>query len=103
MIAKALRYDARLSRVEGNEIQFITSEMMKKKFEQPKPRATINHVFSRLLGSSVVVRFLSDNDAASVAPGPSAEAVDRSEQAADETGETLLKIVTEEFGGTIAE
>jgi len=98
LIAKALRYDARLVKVAGNEIFFVTSELLKKKFEQAQPQANIESVFSHQLGRTVRVNFLTDNEATAMLSAPSTPI---STPAAGETEAALLKMMTEELGGQI--
>ena len=61
IMAEALRNQTKLYRVSGREIQFVTSELMKKRFEKPQPQAAINEAFSAAIGQTAVVHFLSDN------------------------------------------
>ena len=61
IMAESLRNQAKLYRVSGREIQFITSELMKKRFEKPQPQTAINEAFSAAIGQTVVVHFLLDN------------------------------------------
>ncbi len=98
LIAKALRYDARLVKVAGNEIFFVTSELLKKKFEQAQPQANIESVFSHQLGRTVRVNFLTDNEATVMLSAPSTPV---NPPAAGETEAALLKMMTEELGGQI--
>ncbi len=106
LIAKALRYDAKLYKVSGNEIYFVTSIMMKEKFEKPKPRENIDSVFSQVLGQTVIVKFLTDDD---VGLSSSAEAASQTTSYEDDTSagntntDALLKIATEELGGQLIE
>lgn len=107
LIAKALRNAAQLNRVSGNEIHFVTSDIMKEKFEKPQPRANIDDVFSRLLGRPMRVRFWSDREV-SISPSLASSNVstDRDapkNQPVDEETNTLLKVATEELGGKIVE
>ncbi len=60
IMAEALRNQCRLHQVTGNEIQFVTNDLMKQRFEKPQPQAAVNDAFSRALGQSVRVRFLSE-------------------------------------------
>ncbi len=101
LIAKALRYDAQLLKVTGDEIIFSTSDLMKSKFEKAQPRANIIDVFSRLLGRPVNVKFLSEEEiAAGSAGGAPNAATDVKKN--DET-DALVKMMTEELGGRIVD
>jgi DNA polymerase-3 subunit gamma/tau len=107
LIAKALRNAAQLNRVSGNEIHFVTSNIMKEKFEKPQPRANIDDVFSRLLGRPVRVRFWSDRELP-ISPSPASSNASATHdgpknQPVDEETNTLLKVATEELGGKIVE
>jgi DNA polymerase-3 subunit gamma/tau len=95
-IAMALRYDSQLYRVSGKEIYFIVSDMNKEKFAQPQPRETVDEVFSRVLGQSVSVRFLSAREQGGD-NAPTEEGSSNSEQSSD----PLLKWVSEELGGKV--
>jgi hypothetical protein len=104
LIAKALRNAAQLLKVSGHEIHFITSAMMKEKFEKPQPRANIDDVFSRLLGQTVNVRFWSDTEVSiSAGSGPAAGPSGSDKQGLDETTTALIRIATEELGGKIVD
>jgi DNA polymerase-3 subunit gamma/tau len=104
LIAKALRNAAQLLKVSGQEIHFVTSAMMKEKFEKPQPKANIDDVFSRLLGQSVNVRFWTEAEApASTVLESPGQASEGDKQAMDENTNALLKIATEELGGKIVE
>ncbi len=98
-MAEALRA-ARLQRVEGNEIYFVTFDLMKKRFDKPQPRAAIDDAFSEVLGQSVAVRFLSESE---VPISASSTLADSNAQDADEGADALLKMATEELGGQIVE
>jgi len=95
-MAEALR-DARLHRVDGNNIYFTTFDMLKRRFEKAQPRAAIDDAFARALGQRVSVHFLTEKEAAT-AP---AEAGD--ETAGEDETDALLKVATEELGGEIVE
>ena len=97
-MAEALK-NARLYRVDGNEITFITFDLMKKRFEKPQPRAAIDESFSSVLGQSVSVRFLSENDVA----GDGAVESSDDTNGVDVSTDALLKMATEELGGKIVE
>lgn len=99
LIAKALRYDAQLYGISENEIQFVTSSMMKEKFEKPQPKANIDDVFSRALGQPVHVRFLLEDDVAGLTSDLATEGADEATQ----NTSALLKVATDELGGTIVE
>jgi hypothetical protein len=106
LIAKALRNAAQLHTISGREIHFITSAMMKEKFEKPQPIANINSVFSRLLGRPVIVRFWADSeisDSTSIVSSDFlAQAKIGSEQS-DQDTDVLLRVATEELGGRIVD
>lgn len=97
MIANALRYDTRLVKVENDTIYFVTSNLMKDKFEKPQPQATIDDVFSRALGQPVHIRFLLESDLAAV----SGTAITDRDAGRDDGTEALLKVATEELGGVV--
>ena len=92
IMAEALRNQTRLYRVSGREIQFVTSDLMKKRFEKPKPQLAINEAFSSALGQTVVVHFLSDNLVSKQAD----------EQAPDQSLAALLK-TAQELGGEVVD
>jgi hypothetical protein len=98
-MAEALRNQAQLYRVEGNDIHFITSEWMKARFEKPQPRGAIHEVFGKVLGYGVSVHFLSEKSVslpgASETPSGGGE-----ERKVDEDSEALIK-VAEELGGKV--
>lgn len=95
VMAEALRSQARLHQVSGREIEFVTFELMKKRFEKPQPQAAINQAFSNALGRPVQVRFLAEE--AVSRPNPSAES-----QAGDTGLEVLVK-TAEELGGQVVD
>lgn len=95
VMAEALRSQTRLYKVFGNEIHFITIDMMKQRFEKPQPQAALNEAFSQIIGQPISIRFLSEAAAANIAT--------EDEQAAkQDNAEELLKIA-EELGGTIVD
>jgi DNA polymerase-3 subunit gamma/tau len=96
LIAKALRYDARLVKASGQEITFVTSDLMKGKFEQPQPKGNIVDVFSRLLGRPVNVRFLTEKQLA----GSGGQTPAGSGEPQGEI-EALVKMATEDLGGEL--
>jgi DNA polymerase-3 subunit gamma/tau len=103
-MAEALRSDVRLHRVAGREIEFVTSEFMKGRFEKPQPKSAIDEVFSRVLGQPVTVRFLSENAVLS-SSSPSSEGVQPPLDASpvtDTGSEALIKVAIEELGGRMA-
>ncbi len=63
IMAEALRNQTRLYKVEGNEIYFVTMDMLKERFEKPKPTTALNEAFSQVIGMPVAVRFLSEKTA----------------------------------------
>lgn len=95
LMAEALRTQTRLHLVTGNEIHFITVDMLKTRFEKPQPSAALNEAFSQVIGQPVVVRFLSDRT--TTVSGASAET-----DGEDDESIALLKVV-QELGGEIAE
>ena len=92
IMAEALRNQAQLYRVSGGEIQFITSELMKQRFEKPQPQAAINDTFSKAVGQPVVVRFLADTTVSK----PQDQAVE------DQNLAALVK-TAEDLGGQITD
>jgi DNA polymerase-3 subunit gamma/tau len=92
VMAEALRNQARLYKVSGNEVHFTTFAMMKERFEKPKPQTAINEAFSQAIGQPVVVRFSSEGAVPSTGKGD--------EQEMDEEAEALLK-VAEDLGGKV--
>jgi hypothetical protein len=89
-MAEALRNQTQLYRVSGQEIQFVTFDLMKKRFEKPQPQTAINEAFSQAIGQPVVVRFLSEGTVAQA----------RDQQTTDEELAALLK-AAEELGGQV--
>jgi DNA polymerase-3 subunit gamma/tau len=90
-IAMALRHDSQLYKVSGREIYFIVSDMNKKKFAQPQPRETVDEVFSKVLGQSVSVRFLSR------------EHLEDDAQTEEQSSDPLLEWISGELGGKVVE
>lgn len=99
-MSEALR-DARLHKVIGNEIYFVTFDLMKKKFEQPQPQTALNEAFSEALGQTVMVRFLSENDVAAVAS--TSISTPTGERKNEDNLDALLKVATDELGGKIVD
>lgn len=101
-MSEALRNQARLYRVEGNDIHFITSEWMKARFEKPQPRAAIHEAFGKVLGHAVSVHFMPENSVSHPAASSASEAhpAESSERRLDEDSEALIK-VAEELGGKV--
>ncbi|RMF03077.1 MAG: DNA polymerase III subunit gamma/tau [Chloroflexi bacterium] len=97
MIANALRYDTRLLKVEQDTIYFVTSKLMKDKFEKPQPQATLDDVFSRALGQPVRLKFLLESDAVAIGGPTTADA----DAGLEENTQALLKVATEELGGVV--
>ena len=89
-MAEALRNNTRLYKVANKEKYFVTSGLLKGRFERPEPRGAINEVFSWAIGQPVVVRFISE-DAVSKAKG---------EETTDEDLAALLKTAAE-LGGQV--
>ncbi|MBE7550986.1 MAG: DNA polymerase III subunit gamma/tau [Anaerolineales bacterium] len=98
-MAEALRNQAWLHRVEGNDIHFITSEWMKARFEKPQPRGAIHEVFGKVLGYGVSVHFLSEKSVSLPAASETSSGGDE-ERKVDEDSEALIK-VAEELGGKV--
>lgn len=101
-MAEALRNDVRLHNVTGQEIQFITSEFMKGRFEKPQPKVVIDEAFSRALGQTVTVRFLAENTS-TMSGGHQAEIQPETQQPPPDASEALIKLALDELGGQIAE
>jgi hypothetical protein len=101
LIANALRYDARLAQVSGNEIQFVTSDLLKSRFEKPQPQSNIDDVFSRWIGKLVRIKFLTEDEAAALAAGSSGKTTSGAE--VDSETDALVKMATEELGGKIVD
>jgi hypothetical protein len=91
IMANALR-QAQLYRVSGREIHFITSELMKRRFEKPQPKAAVDEAFSQVLGRAVMVHFLSEKNISGASQS--------NEQANDENIKALVK-TAEELGGKL--
>jgi DNA polymerase-3 subunit gamma/tau len=89
-IAMALRHDSQLYKVSGKEIYFIVSDINKEKFSQPDPRRTVDEVFSRVLGQSVSVRFLSKQ-----------QVEDDDQSPGEQSLGPLLDWVSDELGGKV--
>jgi DNA polymerase-3 subunit gamma/tau len=92
VMAEALRSQARLYKVSGNEIYFNTSDMLKRRFDKPRPQMAINEAFNQAIGQRVIVRFMSEEDIAQTESGDGEDE--------DEDAEELLK-VAEELGGKV--
>ncbi|MDX1524522.1 MAG: hypothetical protein R3264_23025, partial [Anaerolineae bacterium] len=90
IMANALR-QAQLHRVSGREIHFVTSELMKRRFEKPQPKAAVDEAFSQVLGQAVLVHFLSEKNISSASQG---------DKANDEDIQALVK-TAEELGGKL--
>jgi hypothetical protein len=101
-MAEALRSDVRLKGVVGREIQFVTSEFMKGRFEKPQPKAVIDEAFSRALGQAVTVRFLAENTSVG-SGGQQADTQSDTQQATTDASEVLIKLAIDELGGQIVE
>lgn len=88
LMAEVLRNNAKLHKVEGNEIYFVVEEQWKGRFEQPAPQIALNDAFSKAIQQSVVIRFLSQEKLHT--------------QAESEGGpEILVEAAVEELGGQI--
>jgi DNA polymerase-3 subunit gamma/tau len=99
-MAEALRNQARLYRVEGNDIQFVTSEWMKARFEKPQPRSAIHEAFGKVLGQVVSVHFLPENSVSPGAPTSETQPGEGSERRLDDDSVALIKMA-EDLGGKI--
>lgn len=101
-MAEALRNQAQLYQVEGNDIHFVTSEWMKARFEKPQPRTAIHEAFSKVLGQTVSVHFLPENTISLTTTPMTSEtqSVEGKERNLDEDSEALIK-VAEELGGKV--
>jgi DNA polymerase-3 subunit gamma/tau len=101
-MAEALRNQARLFRVDGSEIYFITSEWMKGRFEKPQPRAAIHEAFNKVIGYAVSIHFVPENSVSQTAALPASEAQpsEGDEHKLDEDSEALIK-VAQELGGKV--
>lgn len=99
-MAEALR-SCQLHRVAGNEVYFVTFDLMKEKFEKPKPKAALNNAFSQVLGKAVVVRFVTERDVGMNTRGLSLSSSSTQDEK-DSIG-ALIKVATEELGGEIVE
>jgi len=91
VMAEALRNQTQLYRVSGHEIQFITFELMRERFEKPQPQTAINDAFSKAIGQKVAVRFLSENMVSNA----------KDQETADKALAALVK-TAEELGGQVA-
>lgn len=92
-MAEAIRNRARLYRVSGNEIYFITSEWLKARFEKPQPRSAIHEAFAVVLGMAVSIHFV-DEDSVSLVP-EYADPIDKDSEA--------LVRIAEELGGKVVQ
>jgi DNA polymerase-3 subunit gamma/tau len=101
-MAEALRNQAQLYRVEGNNIHFVTSEWMKARFEKPQPRTAIHEAFMKVLGRPVSIHFVPESSASLTASTSSSEtqSTEGTERKHDEDSEALIK-VAEELGGKV--
>lgn len=102
-MAEALRNQARLLRVEGTEIHFVTSEWMKARFEKPQPRAAINEAFNKVIGYTVSIHFVPENSVSQTAALPTSggQPGEGDEHKLDEDSEALIK-VAQELGGKVS-
>ncbi len=94
IMAEALRSQVRLHKVSGREIHFVTSELMKRRFEKPQPKVALDTAFSQAIGRPVTVHFLSEKTVAE------ASQIGGDETTANENLEALVK-VAEELGGKV--
>lgn len=95
VMAETLRSQTRLYKVSGRELYFVTSELAKRRFERPQPKAAVDEAFSRAIGQSVIIHFLTET----MASGTS-ETGD-GEQAEADNSDALIKFTSEELGGQI--
>lgn len=86
-MAEAIRNRARLYRISGNEIYFITSEWLKVRFEKPQPRSAIHEAFGVALGVVVSIHFIAEQE---------------DYPAIDKESEALVRIA-EELGGKVVQ
>jgi DNA polymerase-3 subunit gamma/tau len=93
-MAEALRTQARLYKVAGNDVYFTTVDMMKRRFEKPQPKTALNEAFSEVLGQPVSVHFLSET--------ASSEAQSLKQGDNEDEIAALLK-VAKELGGQIVD
>ena len=96
VMAETLRTQTRLYKVSGNQVYFVTNEMMKQRFEKPQPQTALNDAFSRAVAQPISVHFVTEQ--AATAGGQAGS----DEKQAQENAEALLK-VAEELGGEIVE
>ncbi len=96
-MAEALR-NCRVNRVDGNEIEFVTFELMKKKFDKPEPKEALNDAFSRVLGQKVVVKFVTENQLSAISA--TAEKQETSQQ---KDTDVLVTFARDELGGEITD
>lgn len=99
-MSEALRNQARLYRVEGSDIHFVTSEWMKARFEKPQPRTAIHEAFAKVLGHAVSVHFLPENSVSQSGAASDVQLTESTERRLDEDSEALIK-VAEELGGKV--
>jgi DNA polymerase-3 subunit gamma/tau len=95
VMAETLRSQTRLHKVSGRELYFVTSELTRRRFEKPQPKAAVDEAFSKAIGQSVIIRFLTET-AASGAPKTGS-----GEQIGTDNTDALIKYATEELGGEI--
>ncbi len=95
VMAETLRTQTQLYKVSGNEIYFVTNELMKQRFEKPQPQTALNEAFSQAIGQPVSIRFISEQMV-------NAPNVEQDTDQVEENLDSLLKIA-EELGGTIVD
>jgi hypothetical protein len=96
VMAETLRSQTRLYKVSGRELYFITSELAKRRFERPQPKAAVDEAFSRAMGQSVIIHFLTETTASGTP-----ETGDGEQTEADNS-DALIKFTSEELGGQVA-
>jgi DNA polymerase-3 subunit gamma/tau len=96
IMAETLRSQTRLYKVSGRELYFITSELAKRRFERPQPKAAVDEAFSRAMGQSVIIHFLTETTASGTP-----ETGDGEQPEADNS-DALIKFTSEELGGQVA-
>jgi DNA polymerase-3 subunit gamma/tau len=96
VMAETLRSQTRLYKVSGRELYFITSELAKRRFERPQPKAAVDEAFSRAIGQSVIIHFLTETTASGTPETGDGE------RAEADNSDALIKFTSEELGGQIA-
>ncbi|MDX1522263.1 MAG: hypothetical protein R3264_11585, partial [Anaerolineae bacterium] len=94
VMAEALRTQTRLYKVAGNQIYFVTVEVMKERFEKPQPQSALNDAFSRIIGRPVSIHFMLESD--------TSDPVQKDDQSNEDHLIELVK-VAEDLGGQVVE